>query len=642
MTITTATGTCLSVSAALPATHTEAGFAALAYTQVGELETLGELVVEFTAASFTNLCSGKTRMLKGEEKYSPVQIGVGLDRDDAGQSILTTARKSRVARVAVRVADADGTVVFFQAQVMAEKIVGGDAAGEVRRGAYTLGVYMPPDADPVVQTSAALLPPSLESIAAYLDAGSGGLSYTSIPYGAGEQWIEQAAGSEVQRQAFDLTLPPGPAPVGGRPVVAYLHAAGSTKYVAPGSAVDVQIKQPALAGDEVFVSAWHRNPKTNFNWNGANGVPVTDAGLLLQQLRALAPALGLDPNNILVIGSSKGNDYLTATFSGNLANPSAPTYAGRQSSLPTDGYSVNPQVYYDPGKWATKFVPPANQAAFLAAEPANPLMPNAAELIATCPVECLIPLVMVHDAAFVAYPHISATTDIHFSGNATEALLAYTARGYAHRISIWASDSAVETKLGTALPYWRNRRAGMSVREALAVARARQRSAALWYARADLSGLARDSAGTLAPAVDQVVGAIVDGSYGLANRANVATALGYSLGQPGGDSLKPTLRAKGNGQLCIRFDASNDKLLSSYVSDGTPNFRAWADVMYSTYISASTTGLQIGVGTTETALAGKDVSLMLAQDETISAADLRIYANFAQELSGVAYASQTP
>jgi hypothetical protein len=483
------------------------------------------------------------------------------------------------------------------------------------------------------------MPPDLDSIAAFQDAGNP-LSYTSIPYGTGQSWVEQAAGSEVQRQAFDLTLPPGTAPVGGRPVVVYLHASGRTKFVAPGSSVDVHIKQVALAGGEVFVSAWHRNPKTNFGWDGANGVPVTDAGLLVQQLRALAPALGLDPNNILFVGSSKGNDYLTATFSGDLANPSAPTYAGRQSSLPSAGYSVNPQVYYDPGKWATKFVPPANQAAFLAAEPANPLLPNAAELIATCPVECLIPVAMVHDAAFVAYPHISATTDIHFSGNATEALAAYTARGYAHRITVWASEDTAEGRLGTALPWWRNLRSGMSVREAMAATRARTRGAALWYPREGDGGMSQNADGTGAIVVDGVIGGIVDGSYGLANRAAVAGSLGFPIGQPTANN-KPSLRAKGNGQYCIRFDATNDKLQSAYASDGTPNFRAWADAMYTTYISATTTTLQVGVGTTETALAGKDVSLMLAQDAAITDADLRIYANFAQELSGVTYPNQT-
>lgn len=645
MTITTATGTCVSVSAATPATHDEAGFAALAYTQVGELETLGELVVEFAAASFTNLCSGKTRVLKGEEKYSPVEIGVGLDRDDAGQAIMTTARQSLVARVAVRIADADGTVVFFQALVMGEKITGGDGPNDVRRGAYTLGVYLPPDADPVVQTSAGALPPTLDSIAAF-QSPTNSRAYFDLPYGTGQSWNEAANGGELQRQAFDLEVPAGTPPAGGWPAVIYLHPAGDTKAVPAASSVDVNIKTPALSTYGVaFISGWHRNPKTNYNWDGANGIAVTDAGLLIQQVRALATALNLNPNAILVVGSSKGNDYLTATYSGELANPAADTYAGRQSSIPSAGWSINAQVYYDSAKWATAFVPPANQAAFLAAEPSIPALPNAAELAATCPLACLIPLVMVHESAYVQSPNIDAVTNIHYSGNGLKLRQVYEGRGQGDRVCTWASESTAEGRMGQALEWWRHLRSGCTVREAAAITRAKWRQAGLWYARNDLSGMSQNSDGSGAIAVDNVVGGIVDGSYGLANRAAVAGSLGYPLGQPGGTSLKPTLRAKGNGQYCIRFDGSNDKLQSAFASNGTPTFRAFADVVLTNYISATTSTLQIGVGTTETTMASKDVSLFVAQNPAVAAmgaSDLMIYTLFAQELSGVAYPSLLP
>lgn len=117
MTQRTAVGTCISVSAALPATHDADGFAALTFTQVGELETIGELVTRHAAGSFTGLCSGKTSTLKGVEEAVTLEITAALDRDDAGQTIMTAARKS-FDRFAFKVTEKNGDVTFFTGFVM--------------------------------------------------------------------------------------------------------------------------------------------------------------------------------------------------------------------------------------------------------------------------------------------------------------------------------------------------------------------------------------------------------------------------------------------------------------------------------------------------------------------------------------------
>lgn len=498
----------------------------------------------------------------------------------------------------------------------------------------------------LLATSVDVVPPApdLASIATYQDAGNA-RAYTSIPYGAGESWDEYWNSGFVERQsqAFDIEVPAGTPPVGGWPVVLFLHSAGGTKTVVVGdSSVGTIVKGPALASGVAFASGWHRNPSTNYNWNGpGSGFVNTDPGRIIQKIRALATALSLNPNAILVLGASKGNDYLTCTFAGDLQDLNATTYEGRQSSIPNAGYSVQPQVYYDSAKWAAAFVPPASRAAFLAANPSIPALPNAAEMVATANPAHVIPLAVVHEGVYVAGFSELAVDDIHFANNGLHIRAAYENAGYANRIVTWAGEPQAGDRMGPLLEWWRHVRSGATPREAMAMARARSRNAALWYVRNDLSGIALGTTGAGPVVVDGVLGGIVDGSYGLSNRAALVGSLGVPCGQDTTNS-KPTLRAKGNGQYCVRFDATNDKLACALTSDGSPNFVAFTDTIVTEYLAATTTTLQWGVSASVQVLAGKDVSLMLASDTAIAATDAMIYTMFAQELSGVAYPSLLP
>lgn len=152
MTQRAAVGTCLSVSAALPATHNATGFAALTYTQVGELETLGELVTRHTAVSFTNMCSGKTSTLKGVEESITVEITTALDRDDAGQTLMTAARKSYNS-YSFKVTEANGDVTYFTGKVMSE---GAQYNGpnEIIMAPFSIGVDAPATGDTFVVVTA--------------------------------------------------------------------------------------------------------------------------------------------------------------------------------------------------------------------------------------------------------------------------------------------------------------------------------------------------------------------------------------------------------------------------------------------------------------------------------------------------------
>lgn len=144
MTQTTAAKTCLSVSSVLPATHDAVTFAALTWTQVGELSTLGDLVTQHNPVNFQNLCTGRTTVLKGSEQPILVDVTVALDLDDAGQTIMIAARKSKNA-YAFKVTQDNGDIRYFVAFVMSEgaRYGGND---DVIMAPYQLGIKAPSSA----------------------------------------------------------------------------------------------------------------------------------------------------------------------------------------------------------------------------------------------------------------------------------------------------------------------------------------------------------------------------------------------------------------------------------------------------------------------------------------------------------------
>lgn len=146
----TGSGTCVSISSAAPATHDATGFAALTYTTLGELETVGEINARHESVNFVNLCSGKTSLIKGAEQGIEFDLGTAMDREDAGQALMTTARKSLTAKVSIRVVDSAGDTCYMQAYVMGERIAGGAGPNDVRMNVYNIGVVAPATGDTVV------------------------------------------------------------------------------------------------------------------------------------------------------------------------------------------------------------------------------------------------------------------------------------------------------------------------------------------------------------------------------------------------------------------------------------------------------------------------------------------------------------
>ena len=147
-------GTCLSVSAGVPSTHDSAGFLALSWTQVGELESIGEIKIMHASVTFANLCTGKTSVTKGAEEAINTNIVVALDRDDAGQALMTTARKSLTALYSFKILESNGDISYFRAYVMGEVIAGGAGVNDTKKGGYDLGISAPATGDTVVVVNA--------------------------------------------------------------------------------------------------------------------------------------------------------------------------------------------------------------------------------------------------------------------------------------------------------------------------------------------------------------------------------------------------------------------------------------------------------------------------------------------------------
>lgn len=92
--VQTMSGAVMSISATLPATYDAAGYAALTYTAVGEIENFGEHGVTVNVSTFTPVATATTTKLKGAKNYGTMSLVLGYLPSDAGQDIIEAAAES--------------------------------------------------------------------------------------------------------------------------------------------------------------------------------------------------------------------------------------------------------------------------------------------------------------------------------------------------------------------------------------------------------------------------------------------------------------------------------------------------------------------------------------------------------------------
>lgn len=117
MAINTSATSKISISASLPATYDQAGYAALTFTEIGGVESIGAFGAEDSLVTFNPLASRITLKFKGSRNIGTLALAMALDNEDAGQDLARTASDS-LTPVSFKVETADASVYYFIALVM--------------------------------------------------------------------------------------------------------------------------------------------------------------------------------------------------------------------------------------------------------------------------------------------------------------------------------------------------------------------------------------------------------------------------------------------------------------------------------------------------------------------------------------------
>lgn len=117
MSVGTTAGTKLGISAGVPATYDVAGYAALTYTNVGNIEDAGEHGRVYAEVTFNPIAERGTQKFKGSFNEGNKTLSIGYDSDDAGMILLKTALNSDN-DYAFEVEYPNGDIDYFQAKVM--------------------------------------------------------------------------------------------------------------------------------------------------------------------------------------------------------------------------------------------------------------------------------------------------------------------------------------------------------------------------------------------------------------------------------------------------------------------------------------------------------------------------------------------
>lgn len=127
MTVFTSAGTTLSLSAAAPATYNEAGYAALAFTEVGEVSDLGDIPDRvYDVVNWRNIANRGDSKAKGGYTLGTQTITVGIDPEDAGQALVDVATRSDNA-YSVKISNPNLGDIYGRALVMGGTRNYGDA-----------------------------------------------------------------------------------------------------------------------------------------------------------------------------------------------------------------------------------------------------------------------------------------------------------------------------------------------------------------------------------------------------------------------------------------------------------------------------------------------------------------------------------
>jgi hypothetical protein len=117
MPVQTVAGTTIGISAAQPATFNAAGYAALTFTNIGEITDGGEHGKTYAEVTHNPIDTRGTQKFKGSFNLGNKTLQLAIDDDDAGQTLAKAALESDN-DYSFEVTYQDGAIDYFQAKVM--------------------------------------------------------------------------------------------------------------------------------------------------------------------------------------------------------------------------------------------------------------------------------------------------------------------------------------------------------------------------------------------------------------------------------------------------------------------------------------------------------------------------------------------
>lgn len=149
----TVAGTTIGISAAAPATFNVAGYAALTFTNIGNITDGGSHGREYAEVTSSPIDTRAIKKFKGSYNEGTKTLSIDYDSDDAGMVLLKTALDSDD-DFSFAVAYPDGDTDYFQAKVMTltKATTGVDT---MRSASVTLGITTNDDGVGIVEDLAA-------------------------------------------------------------------------------------------------------------------------------------------------------------------------------------------------------------------------------------------------------------------------------------------------------------------------------------------------------------------------------------------------------------------------------------------------------------------------------------------------------
>lgn len=463
------------------------------------------------------------------------------------------------------------------------------------------------------------IPPTMDVLEPYR-VGSTNV-FKGVPWG-NVSWTE---GAYTYSQVVDIYVP-SITPTG--PFVFRHHAAQSPYDITAGSTLDTTFIQASLVqGYVVFVCA-ARHPKlsstpTNFY--------DEDYGRCLQFMRSLHVALGFNPNKGYCLTQSRGSGMMIQHLLPDLANPAAPTYAGRMSSRGLNLiYSINPQAYNRSLTMATEYLTDSTQINLALADyPDDSRQRDAGTMVLTADLSAIPNFVAKYDATWqsgkVTYAAMQASGGVlHYPNQGLTYRSSYATRGVLDRIVVTDQDSGLAEITSDFVPVIMGLEAGLNLPQAMAIARASRKSHSLIYIPPSLAGVTVNADGSGGvPAVGGNTGGISDKSAGIGN-----TATANGAGQTT-NANKPKLTQIGS-QYGLLFADSTDTLVCQRANSGAAGcLAAWTTAAMTTTTTNQTTNQivwTVGSGNTQT--------LAIVGAAPLTKADRFTYMTLARQVAG--------